>query len=88
MLRLKLMKNIKANYLTAITTGVLTFMIMTTFLYSYIIVFKSVSADITLLGHALKFIVMFVIGLAISAVLGLFFIKHNNHKNQNINYLK
>jgi hypothetical protein len=78
MLILKSLKKIKATYLTAVVTGVLTFMIMTCILYVYYILFRNIATDINWQGHALRLLVMLATALASSALLGLFFLKRSH----------
>ena len=82
MLILKSLKKIQATYLTAVVTGVLTFMIMSCVLYVYFIIFRNIATDITWLGHALRLLVLLAIALASSALLGLFFLKRSHHHEQ------
>ena len=78
MFTIKVNKIIDINYLKTLLTGVLTFMIMTSVMYFYIILVENPNNGITLWGHTWRFLVTLGFALASGAILGLFFVKRDH----------
>ena len=75
---LKAEKRYEITYLKAFATLVLTFILMSYALYSYVITFVNPDIGITLMGHTWRFFAILGIAIVSGAIMGLFFLKRNS----------
>jgi len=81
---LKAEKRFKVSYLKAFLTLVLTFILTSYALYSYVIIFVNHDNGINLMGHIWRFLAILGMAVVSGAIMGLFFLKLKPSQAQTI----